>query len=155
MNNPKAPKGTNIETLKILGQSILRRLESQKMIAVFKEQRDQLVDTLAQYLQTIVRTQEDMESEVLGSIGEKNEELNELHLSGGEAYRALRQQWLSKHGEYEVDGLYFQEPIKYIAEKIIKFLFKTPEVEEIFSDDKSMEKTIVATIGGFRRSKLR
>lgn len=145
---------SDFESVKLLCQSILRRLESQRMIAVNKEERNQLLDDLSQQIKPQVLTQEDMEANVLSQIGTKTEELNDLHLTGGEAYRTVRQQWLSRHGEYEVDGLYFQKPIKYVAEWIIKFLFKHSAIEEVFSDDDKLLKTIVATIGTFRRSKL-
>lgn len=145
---------TDFETIKLLCQSILRRLESQRMVAIEAAQRNQILDDLASRIRTQVFSQEDMETEVLAAIGQKSEELTDLHLSGGEAYRTVRQSWLSKHGEYEVDGLYFQKPIKYVAEWIIQFLFHHDAVEEVFADDDKLLKTIVSTIGSFRRSKL-
>lgn len=147
-------KGTNFETIKLLAQSVVRRLESQKMIAIIREQRNELCDEMAQFLSSHVMTQEDMEKNVLGSIGEKNEMLDELRLSGGEAYRTLKQSWLSKYGENEVDGLYFQEPVKYTADRLIKFLLKSKYVDEVFAEDLVLERTIVGTIAGFRRAKL-
>lgn len=150
----QSSRGTNFETIKLLSQSLIRKLESQKMIAIVRENRNDLVDELANFLVPFVYTQEDMENSVLESIGEKNEMLDELRLSGGEAYRTLKQTWLSKHGENEVDGLYFQEPVKYTAMRVIQYLFKAKFVEEVFADDKTLEKTLVGTIAGFRRSKL-
>ncbi len=154
-NTPKpAGRGTSFETIRLLSQSVIRKLESQRMIAIDKEKRNDLTDHLAKKMSTVVLTQEDMENNVLGSIGERNEELDDLHLSGGEAYRTLRQSWLSKYGENEVDGLYFQEPIKYTAGRVIDFLMKDQHVEEVFADDLVLEKTIIHTIGNFRRAKL-
>lgn len=147
-------KGTDFESVKLLCQSVIRRLESQRMIAVVKEQRNELLDHLAETIKPQILTQEDMENAVLGQVGEKNEELEELNLSGGEAYRTVRQRWLSKHGEYEVDGLFFQRPIKYVAEWLIAYLFKHPAIDEVFSEDEKLLKVIVNTIGQFRRSKL-
>lgn len=147
-------RGTNIETVKLLAQSVVRRLESQKMIAIIREQRSELSDDLANFLAPHILTQEDMEKSVMDSIGEKNEMLDELRLSGGEAYRTLKQSWLSRYGENEVDGLYFQEPVKYTADRVIKFLMKSNYVDEVFADDLSLERAIVATIAGFRRAKL-
>lgn len=147
-------RGTNIETVKLLAQSVVRRLESQKMIAIIREQRAELSDDLANFLAPHILTQEDMEKSVMDSIGEKNEMLDELRLSGGEAYRTLKQSWLSRYGENEVDGLYFQEPVKYTADRVIKFLMKSDYVDEVFADDLSLERAIVATIAGFRRAKL-
>ncbi|MGZ3693736.1 MAG: hypothetical protein ACXWQO_06020, partial [Bdellovibrionota bacterium] len=111
-------------------------------------------DDLANFLAPHVLTQEDMEKNVLGSIGEKNEMLDELRLSGGEAYRTLKQSWLSRYGENEVDGLYFQEPVKYTADRLIQYFMKSKFVEEVFAEDLVLERTIVGTIAGFRRSKL-
>jgi hypothetical protein len=147
-------RGTNSETIKLLAQSVVRRLESQKMIAIIREQRSELSDELAAFLSPHILTQEDMEKNVMDSIGEKNEMLDELRLSGGEAYRTLKQSWLSRYGENEVDGLYFQEPVKYTADRVIQFLMKSDFVDEVFADDLSLERTIVATVAGFRRSKL-
>ena len=147
-------KGTNVETIKLLAQSIVRRLESQKMIAIIREQRNELTDDLAAQLAPYILTQDDMEKSVLESIGEKNEELDELRLSGGEAYRTLKQSWLSRYGENEVDGLYFQEPVKYTAERIIGYLMKSKFVDEVFAEDLILERQIVSTIGSFRRAKL-
>jgi hypothetical protein len=147
-------RGTNIETIKLLAQSVIRRLESQKMIAIVREQRNELCDDLASFLAPHILTQEDMEKSVMDQIGEKNEMLDELRLSGGEAYRTLKQSWLSKYGENEVDGLYFQEPVKYTAERVIKYLMKSDYIEEVFADDQLLERTIVAVIAGFRRAKL-
>lgn len=147
-------RGTNIETIKLLAQSVVRRLESQKMIAIIREQRNELCDDLANFLAPHILTQEDMEKSVMDSIGEKNEMLDELRLSGGEAYRTLKQSWLSKYGENEVDGLYFQEPVKYTADRVIKYLMKSKFIDEVFADDLVLERTIVASIAGFRRAKL-
>ena len=147
-------KGTNIETIKLLAQSVVRRLESQKMVAIIREQRNELCEDLARFLAPHILTQEDMENNVMESIGEKNEKLDELRLSGGEAYRTLKQSWLSRYGENEVDGLYFQEPVKYTADRVIAFLMKSDYVDEVFGDDQTLERTIVGTIAGFRRAKL-
>ncbi len=147
-------RGTSFETVKLLAQSVVRRLESQKMIAIIREQRSDLVDDLARHLASHILTQEDMEKNVLESIGEKNEMLDELRLSGGEAYRTLKQTWLSRYGENEVDGLYFQEPVKYTADRVISYLMKSPFVDEVFGEDLVLERTIVSTIAGFRRAKL-
>jgi hypothetical protein len=147
-------RGTNFETIKLLAQSVVRRLESQKMIAIVREQRSEMAEDMAGFLSPHILTQADMEKNVLENIGEKNEMLDELRLSGGEAYRTLKQSWLSKYGENEVDGLYFQEPVKYTADRLIKYLFKSDYVEEVFADDQLLERTIVATIAGFRRAKL-
>lgn len=147
-------RGTNFETIKLLAQSIVRRLEGQRMVAIIREQRNELVDDLASTLAPYILTQEDMEKNVLESIGEKNEVLDELRLSGGEAYRTLKQSWLSKYGENEVDGLYFQEPIRYTAGRVIQYLMKSRFVDEVFADDQALEKMIVSVIAGFRRSKL-
>jgi hypothetical protein len=149
-----AGKGTNFETIKLLAQSVIRRLESQKMIAIIREQRAELCDDLAKFLAPHVLTQEDMEKNVMESIGEKNEMLDELRLSGGEAYRTLKQSWLSRYGENEVDGLYFQEPVKYTADRLIQYFLKSKFVDEVFAEDLVLERTIVSTIAGFRRSKL-
>lgn len=147
-------KGTNFETIRLLAQSVIRRLESQKTIAIVREQRAELSDDLATFLAPHILTQEDMEKNVMESIGEKNEMLDELRLSGGEAYRTLKQSWLSRYGENEVDGLYFQEPVKYTADRVIKYLLKSDFVEEVFADDQTLERMIVATIAGFKRAKL-
>lgn len=147
-------RGTNFETIKLLAQSVVRRLESQKMIAIIREQRNDLNDEMANFLAPYILTQEDMEKSVMESIGEKNEELDDLRLSGGEAYRTLKQSWLSKYGENEVDGLYFQEPVKYTADRLIKFLMKSKFVDEVFAEDLVLERTIVNSIGTFRRAKL-
>lgn len=149
-----AGRGTNFETIRLLAQSVVRRLESQKMIAIMREQRNELTEEMAKFLAPHILTQEDMEKNVMESIGEKNEMLDELRLSGGEAYRTLKQSWLSRYGENEVDGLYFQEPVKYTADRLIAYLLKADFVEEVFADDTSLERTIVATIAGFRRAKL-
>jgi len=151
---PSGARGTNLETIKLLAQSVVRRLESQKMVAIIREQRSELCDELAAFLQPHILTQEDMEKSVMDSIGEKNEVLDELRLSGGEAYRTLKQSWLSKYGENEVDGLYFQEPVKYTAARVIEFLMKCKFIDEVFADDTTLERTIVATVAGFRRAKL-
>ncbi len=153
--NIETANQTDFESVKLLCQSILRRLESQRMISINMERRNELLERFATEILPQVSTQEDMESEVLESIGSKNEALDELHLSGGEAYRTVRQSWLSKHGEYEVDGLYFQRPIKYVAEWVIQYLFKDEDIDEVFSEDAKLAKAIVSTIGGFRRAKLR
>lgn len=147
-------RGTNFETIKLLAQSVVRRLESQKLIAIVREQRAELADDLAQHLAPFILTQDDMEKNVMGSIGEKNEVLDELRLSGGEAYRTLKQSWLSRYGENEVDGLYFQEPVKYTAGRVIQYLLKSKFVDEVFADDQTLERMIVQTIGTFRRAKL-
>ena len=40
------------------------------------------------------------------------------------------------------------------ADRVIAYLMKSKFVDEVFADDQTLERTIVATIAGFRRAKL-
>src|SRR4051812_5251018 len=43
-------RGTNFETIKLVAQSVVRILESQKMIAIIREQRNELCEELAGFV---------------------------------------------------------------------------------------------------------
>jgi hypothetical protein len=61
---------------------------------------------------------------------------------------------MAKHGENAVAGLYYQIPVKSVAQQIGQFLMKHNQVEDVFSQDEDLEKSIVQFLKRFAPEQL-
>jgi len=145
---------TDHETLKALCKSIITRLENQKMIEFSPQKRLEIAELVFNSIKKEVYTDEDFHRMTLEMIGDKSDNLNDAHFTETEQYKTARSMVKKKHGEHELNGFYYQNSIKSVAENIRTFLMEDSSIDDVFESDEELEKNIVTIIKKFNPRNL-
>lgn len=145
---------TKKEHVKALAKNMLLRLEQDEALAILPQDRQEAFTALFQLLSPLVLTDEEVRAKVIQRLGMSAEALSDSSATESDQYRAAKSVILSEIGENAVLGLYYQTPIKSLAEQIKKFLMKRPEIDEVFWDDLQLERKIVDFIKQFNPESL-
>jgi hypothetical protein len=116
--------------------------------------RQMVYQDLFHKLENLIMTDEDIRGKVIAQLGLKAEELGETGYTENDQYRAAKSILMAKHGENAVAGLYYQLPVKSVAQEIGHFLMKHPQVEDVFPADDELEKTVVQFLKRFAPDQL-
>jgi hypothetical protein len=84
----------------------------------------------------------------------KLEDLDESGYTENEQYKAAKSVLMNKFAENAVAGLYYQRPVKSVAQEIGLFLMSHKQVEDVFPSDDELEKSIVEFLKRFNPSQL-
>jgi hypothetical protein len=145
---------TKKEHVKILAKNVVMRLEQDEAIAVNPRTRQLVYQDLFLKLEPLILTDEDIRAKIIAQLGLKAEELGETGYTENDHYRAAKAVLMTKHGENAVSGLYYQIPVKSVAQQIGQFLMKHAQVEDVFSQDEDLEKSIVQFLKRFAPEQL-
>jgi hypothetical protein len=145
---------TKKEHVKILAKNVVMRLEQDEAIAVNPRTRQMVYQDLFLKLEPLILTDEDIRAKVIAQLGLKADELGETGYTENDHYRAAKSILMAKHGENAVAGLYYQIPVKSVAQQIGQFLMKHNQVEDVFSQDEDLEKSIVQFLKRFAPEQL-
>jgi hypothetical protein len=145
---------TKKEHVKILAKNVVMRLEQDEAIAVNPRTRQMVYQDLFLKLEPLILTDEDIRAKVIAQLGLKAEELGETGYTENDHYRAAKSILMAKHGENAVAGLYYQIPVKTVAQQIGQFLMSHNQVEDVFSQDEDLEKAIVQFLKRFAPEQL-
>lgn len=145
---------TKREHVKVLAKNVVSRLEQDQSILLNPRTRQNVYQDLYLKIAPFVLTDEEIRERVLKEIGLKAEELNDTAYTESDQYRAAKNIIMGKLGENAVLGLYYQQPIKHVAQMIGHFLMGHLHVEDVFSSDEELEKAIVDFIKKFNPEQL-
>jgi hypothetical protein len=145
---------TKKEHIKALAKAVVTRLEQDEAIVLNPRTRQMVYQDLFLKLENLIMTDEDIRSKVITQLGLKAEELGETGYTENDHYKAAKSVLMGKHGENAVAGLYYQLPVKSVAQQIGGFLMKHPQVEDVFPSDEDLEKAIVQFLKRFAPDQL-
>ncbi len=145
---------TKKEHIKVLAKNVVSRLEQDEAIALNPRTRQIVYQDLFLKLEGMILTDEDIREKVIVQLGLKSEELGETGYTENDQYKAARSVILNKLGENAVMGLYYQRPIKMVAQEIGLFLMNHGQVEDVFPSDEDLEKTVVDFLKRFNPEQL-
>jgi hypothetical protein len=134
---------TKKDHLKALAKNAVSRLEQDQAIALNPRTRQMVYQDLFLKLEALVLTDEDIRERILAELGQKSEQLGETGQTESDQYKAAKAVLMAKLGENAVSGLYYQRPVKTVAQEIARFLMSHAQVEEVFPTDEELEKSIV------------
>ena len=130
---------TRKDTVRLLVKSIVTRLENNKSIAFPVRLRQIVQDEIQGLIGPYILTDEDLREKTLARIGSKAEALADTQAAESDQYKAAKAVIRSGFGDDELNGFYFQKPLKTVAETIAKYfmrkrnLYNKPhEVAKIF-----------------------
>ena len=145
---------TKKEHVKILAKNVVTRLEQDQAIVLNPRTRQHVYQDLFLKLEPLILTDEEIREKVITQMGLKIESLTDSGANESDQYKAAKSAMLNKLGENAVMGLYYQQPIKTVAQRIGEFLMSHQQVEDVFPSDEELEKAIVDYLKKFNPDQL-
>ena len=145
---------TKKEHVKALAKNLVTRLEQDEAIVLNPRTRQIVYQDLFLKLEAMILTDDEIREKVIGQLGLKAEELGETGYTENDQYKAAKNVLMNKLGENAVSGLYYQRPVKMVANEIGMFLMNHNQVEDVFPSDEELEKSIVDFLKKFNPSQL-
>ena len=145
---------TKKEHVKVLAKNVVTRLEQDEAIVLNPRNRQIVYQDLFLKLEPMILTDEEIRDKIISQLGLKAEELGETGYTENDQYRAAKSVMMNKLGENAVSGLYYQRPVKMVAQEIGAFLMNHSQVEDVFSSDDELEKAIVDYLKKFNPEQL-
>jgi len=140
---------TQRETVSLLCKSILNRLENQKAIQFAPRLRQIVQDELLALVGPYILTDQDVRERALAKLGAKAEALSDSSATETDQYRAAKAVVREQVGDDELNGFYFQRPIKVLALSIVQYLMRSSHIDDVYESDEDLEKKIVDTVRHF------
>jgi hypothetical protein len=141
---------TRKDTVRLLCKHLISRLEHQGAIEFSPRVRQGVQDELWGKLASVVLTDEDFREKALAKIGGQTEAIQESALTETEAFRTARTMIKRELGQEELNGFYFQMPIRSVATEVRKYLMSSNLVEDVFESDEDLERKVVEMIQRFK-----
>ncbi len=145
---------TNRETIRILCQSIVTRLENRKSISLSPRLRGIVADEIASLIGPAILTEQDLRDKVLAKLGANAEVLEDPQFADSDKYRTAKAVVKSTFGDDELHGFYFQKPLKVIADLIAQYLMRSSNIDDVYEMDEDLVKQIVEIAQKFDPAQL-
>jgi len=145
---------TQRETVRLLIKSIITRLENGKSITFPPRLRQIVTDEVFGLVGPYILTEEDLRERALAKMGAKSEALQATNLAESDQYKAAKALVRSSFGDDELNGFYFQKPLKNIAQQIREYLMRSSHIDEVYETDEDLEQQIVESVKSFDPSNL-
>jgi hypothetical protein len=145
---------TNRETVKHLFQSVLTRLENQKSITFPPRLRQVIVEEVSGLIGPAIMTEQDLREKTIAKVGARAEILNDSQFTDSDKYKTAKSIVRASFGDDEMEGLFFQKPIKHIARSLREYLMRSPHIEDVFETDEDLEQKIVEIVQHFKPGEL-
>ncbi len=146
--------GTQRETVRLLCKSIITRLENQKSISFAPRLRQIVQDEVFGLIGSMVLTEEDLRERALAKVGAKVDALRDSQFAESDQYKAAKAVVRSTFGDDELNGMFFQKPLKFIANEIAQYFMRSSHIDDVFETDEDLERNIVEFIKKFNPGEL-
>lgn len=140
---------TQKETVRLLCKSIITRLENDKAIQFPPRLRQIIQDEVFGLIGPYILTDEDIRERALTKMGASAAVLQDSAFTESDAYRAAKAVVKSTVGDDELNGFFFQKPLKNVAEVIAQYLMRSSHIDEVYETDEAIEKQVVETVKKF------
>lgn len=140
---------TNRETVRLLCKSIVTRLENDKAISFPPRLRQIVQDELSNLVGPSIMTDQDLREKALAKVGAKADMLEDSQFTDSDKYKSAKSIVRASFGDDELNGFYFQKPVKTIANTIAQYLMRSSHIDDVYESDEDLERQIVETIKRF------
>ncbi|MGZ3697911.1 MAG: hypothetical protein ACXWPM_00955 [Bdellovibrionota bacterium] len=140
---------TRKDSVRLLCKSIITRLENRKAISFPPRLRQIVQDEVFGLVGPYILTDEDLREKTLAKVGEKTETLKETNFSDSEQYKAAKSIVKGTFGDDELNGFYFQKPLKSVAGSIVQYLMRSSHIDDVYETDEDLEHQIVESVQKF------
>jgi len=145
---------TQKETVRLLCKSIVTRLENQKAITFPARLRQIVQDEVFSLVGPYILTEEDLRERTLAKMGAKTEALQDSGFAESDQYRAAKNIVRGTFGDDELNGFFFQKPLKTVANTIAQYLMRSSHIDDVYETDEDLEKQIVEVVRKFDPANL-
>jgi hypothetical protein len=140
---------TQRETVRLLVKSIITRLENDKSIQFPPRLRQIVQDEVFGLVGPYILTEEDLRERALAKMGAKADALGTSNIAESDQYKTAKQLVRASFGDDELNGFYFQKPLKNVAAQIREYLMRSSHIDEVYETDEDLEKYIVESVKRF------
>lgn len=140
---------TTRESVRLLCKSIVTRLENRKSISFPPRLRQIVADEVFDLVGPYIVSEQDIRERALAKVGARAELLQDTQFTDSEQYRTAKALVKSSLGDDELNGFYFQKPLKTVAGSIASYLMRSSHIDDVYESDEDLEKQIVETVQGF------
>lgn len=145
---------TKRETVHQLCRSIVTRLENRKAISFPVRLRQIVGDEVFHLIGPFILTDEDLRDRTLAKIGAKADVLNDTQFTESAQYKTAKSLVRQTFGDDELNGFYFQKPLKIVAETIVQYLMRSSHIDDVYETDEDLEQQIVEVVQKFNPNDL-
>ena len=124
------------------------------MVVFLPQKRTEIVDEVFSMLTPVVLSEEDLRDLTLNKMKSKSDQLNEAGASEHQQYRTAKSMLKEPMTENELHGLYFQESLKSVSDRVNKYLMKSKNIEDVFGSDEEIGLAVVDIIKRFNPKDL-
>lgn len=147
-------KPTTKETVRLLCKSIITRLENRKAIEFPPRLRQIVQDEVFGLIGPYILTEEDLRERTLARMGARAELLQDTAFTESDQYRAAKSVIRGTFGDDELNGFFFQKPLKVVADTIVKYVMRSSHIDDVYESDEDLERSIVEIIQKFNPADL-
>ncbi len=145
---------TRRETVRLLCKSIVTRLENQQAIAFPPRLRQIVAEDVSNLVGPYIMTDEDIRSRALEKMGASKDSLSDSSMTETDQFKTAKAVVRATLGDDELNGLYFQKPLKTVAEMIAKYFMRSSNIDEVYEEDAVLERKIVEMVQHFKESDM-
>jgi hypothetical protein len=145
---------TERETVRLLCKSLITRLENRKAISFPPRLRQIVQDEILGMIGPFILTDQDLRERALAKVGAKAEALQDTTFSESDQYRTAKALVRSTFGDDELNGFYFQRPLKTIAQTVVEYLMRSSHIDDVYETDEDLEQQIVDVVKKFNPAEL-
>lgn len=145
---------TGRDTVALLCKSIVNRLENRKSIAFPPRLRQIIQDELFGLVGPYILTDQDLREKALAKIGAQKDSLQDSASTESEQYKAAKAVVRSSFGDDELNGFFFQKPLKTVATTIAEYMMRSSHIDDVYESDEDLEKQIVEVVRKFNPEEL-
>ncbi len=145
---------TRKDTVKALCKIMITRLENEKQILFAAKDRQDVWEELYGSIGKVVLSDEDLRDLAIQKVHGSVEALTESDISESDQFRSALKIVKSQLGENELNGLYYQRPIRDVSKVVVEFLMSCEKIEDVFESDDVLMKRIVELIQRFNPKEL-
>ena len=145
---------TKKDTVKALCKVMITRLENEKMILFTPKARQEVWEDLYAKIGGKVLSDEDLRDKALAKLHGNTEALDESAIAESDQFRSALRIVKSQLGENELNGLYYQRPVRDVAKDVTDFLMSSDKIEDVFESDDVLMQKIVEIVQRFNPKDL-
>lgn len=145
---------TQRETIKLLCKSIITRLENQKAIAFPPRLRQIIQEEVFGLIGPYIMTEQDLREKALAKMGASADALQNTNFAESDQYRAAKAVVRTSFGDDELNGFFFQKPLKHVAGTIVQYLMRSSHIDDVYETDEDLEAKIIEVVKRFDPAEL-
>jgi len=145
---------TQKTTLKELCKVILTKLKNQGLVECPVSSRQLIWDELFQLVHSMVLTDEDLKNQTLEKLGAETQYSPDTELTQTQQYFVAKSIVRKSYVHGELNGFYFKETPRDVAQKILDYFMCSPHVEEVYGTDDDFRKCILFVFKNFNPKHL-